>query len=74
MNRTDPTGLPKMPWWRVRVLWLVFGGPLAVVVAGVATLVIAIVNPDPVLEAPRAKSAAELPAVAARNHAAAPGR
>jgi hypothetical protein len=72
MNHSDPTPLPGIPWWRVRVLWLVFGGPLAVVVAGVATLFIAIAHPDPVLVAPRAASPAEQPAVAARNHAAAP--
>jgi len=74
MNPTEAAGLPRMPWWRVRVLWLVFGGPLAVVVAGVATLFIAIAHPDPVLEAPRAKAPSEMPAIAARNHAAAPGR
>jgi hypothetical protein len=30
-------------------MWLVVGGPLAVVVAGIATAFIAISNPDPVL-------------------------
>jgi hypothetical protein len=36
-------------WWRVPEMWLVVGGPLAVVVAGIATAFIAISNPDPVL-------------------------
>ncbi len=30
-------------------MWMVVGGPLLVVVAGVATFVIAVSNPDPVL-------------------------
>lgn len=41
---------PKpVAWWRVPEMWLVVGGPLAVVVAGIATAIIAISNPDPVL-------------------------
>jgi hypothetical protein len=63
---------PALPWWRVRMLWLVVGGPLVVVVASIATLVIAIANPDPVLTAPRAATAADTPALQARNHAASP--
>ncbi len=60
------------PWWRVGMMWMVIGGPLIVVVASFATLTLAILNPDPVykLEAPR--SAAEMPAVQGRNHAATP--
>ena len=54
------------PWYRHGMVWLVIGGPAAVVVAGIATLVIAIVNPDPVLPT------TEMPAVQARNHAATP--
>ena len=57
------------PWWREPMLWLVIGGPVAVVVAGVATLVIAIQQPDPVIKA----DAGRLPAVQARNHAATQG-
>lgn len=30
-------------------MWLVVGGPLTVVVAGVVTIVLAVQNPDPVL-------------------------
>ena len=60
---------PSMPWWRVRMVWLVIAGPATVVVAGFATLFIAIHGADPVLRVqPRAAAAA--PAVQARNHAA----
>ena len=37
---------PKMPWWRVKTMWLVLGGPAAVVVAGVITAVIAVGGAD----------------------------
>ncbi len=73
MNTTRQTTKPAaQPWWRFGIMWMVVGGPLLVVVAGFATLAIAILNPDPVykLEAPR--SAAEMPAVQGRNHAATP--
>jgi hypothetical protein len=54
------------PWWRYGMVWLVIGGPAAVVVASIATLVLALTHPDPVL------STAEAPAVQARNHLATP--
>jgi hypothetical protein len=38
------------PWWRVGMLWLVVGGPLAVVVASLVTAVIAYRGADPVLD------------------------
>lgn len=62
------------PWWRLPIVWMVIGGPAAVVVAGFATLAIAIRNPDPVITPPKAHSVAEQPAVQARNHAATPQR
>lgn len=65
----------RTPWWRVGVMWMVIGGPLTVVVAGFATLAIAIKNPDPVYtlgSASTPATAAELPAVQGRNHAATP--
>lgn len=40
---------PPVPWWRVPHMWLVVGGPLVVVVAGIITAVIAINGADPVL-------------------------
>lgn len=69
------TDLPETtPWWRLPIVWLVIGGPAAVVVAGFATLAIAIANPDPVIEAPATANRAEMPAVQGRNHAATPQR
>jgi hypothetical protein len=50
---------------------MVIGGPAIVVVASFVTLTLAIRNPDPVLQA-RPATQAEVPAVQARNHAAAP--
>jgi len=64
------------PWWRVGMVWLVVGGPLAVVVASLATLVIAVSGAEEVLTRPapslNAGDAHLLPAVQARNHAATP--
>lgn len=62
------------PWWRIRMLWLVIGGPLAVVIASFATLGLALRYPDPVLTSESTASPAETPAVQARNHAATPQR
>jgi hypothetical protein len=62
------------PWWRLPIVWMVIAGPAIVVVASFATLALAILNPDPVLEAPPARVAGELPAEQARNHAASPRR
>jgi hypothetical protein len=56
----------QRPWWRQGMVWLVIGGPAVVVVAGFATLAIAIAHPDPVLPT------SDTPAVQARNHAASP--
>ena len=62
---------PALPWWRVRMVWLGAGGPAAVVLAGVVTLVIAVHGGDrPLLEgAAAAPAAAHAPAKEARNHA-----
>jgi uncharacterized protein len=56
------------PWWREPIMWLVVGGPAAVVVAGITTAAIAMHRPDPVLKAEATKP----PALQARNHAATP--
>jgi len=66
--------VPATPWWRVRMLWLVIGGPLAVVAASFVTLALALMHPDPVIQAEGATTQAEQPAVQARNHAASPRR
>jgi len=57
-------------WWRVRLMWFVVGGPLAVVVASFTTLALAILNPDPVLVAEPTATASQRPAIEMRNHAA----
>lgn len=72
-NRATPSP-EATPWWRVRMLWLVIGGPLAVVVASFATLTLALRHPDPVLVPQETAGSAQTPAVQARNHAAAPQR
>lgn len=43
---------PHLPWWRIRMVWLVIGGPAAVVVAGVITIVMAVHGGDAPLVAP----------------------
>ena len=65
---------PATPWYRHGMVWLVISGPAAVVVAGFATLAIAIAYPDPVLPTVTAADDAQAPAVQARNHAATAGR
>jgi hypothetical protein len=75
------------PWWKFPLVWMVIAGPAVVVVAGIATVVIAVRTPDPVvaedyyrrgteinktLAAERAK--ALLPAMKGRNHAATPAQ
>jgi len=78
--------VPVRAWWRERMMWLVVGGPAAVVVASFVTLYLAITRPDPVIETNThlsADSAADgeqgtahpgmQPALKARNHAATGG-
>ena len=60
------------PWWRHRMMWLVFGGPAVVVVAAVATGMIAANGADVVLQVEATPLRAAAPAVQARNHAASP--
>jgi hypothetical protein len=64
------------PWWRVGMVWLVLGGPLTVVVAGLVTVAIAVHGAEEVLTRPSpetsAKDAHLMPAVQGRNHAATP--
>ena len=79
---------PGAPWWRVPMVWVVISGPLSVVVASLATAVVAWRHIDPVLVDARpghAQPADEVavpaspkdsmaPAMKARNHAATPQR
>lgn len=67
----DKQQQPQQPWWRHGMVWLIIGGPAAVVVAGFATLAIAIAYPDPVLSTSDGNHA-DAPALKARNHAAEP--
>ncbi len=67
-------------WWHEPMMWLVVGGPVAVVLASFTTLALALLHPDPVVTygapTPRmgqAAPAALQPAVNARNHAATGG-
>jgi hypothetical protein len=71
---TEPNLELTTPWWRLPIVWMVIGGPAAVVVASFATLALAILNPDPVLVSPQSGSGAKTPAMQARNHAATPSR
>ena len=69
-----------LPWWRHTMVWVVIAGPLAVVVAGFATLASAWTHLDPVVSAVVPAQAApqrgspSAPAQWARNHAATPQR
>ena len=66
----DDTTSHRLPWWRVGMVWLVLAGPALVVVAGIATTVIAVGGADTALQAQRTE-AAKAPAVDVRNHGAA---
>ncbi|MDR7097057.1 nitrogen fixation protein FixH [Hydrogenophaga laconesensis] len=52
MNPSTSPAVAAAPvaWWRVPHMWLVVGGPLAVVVASIFTAFIAVRNADPVLD------------------------
>ncbi len=60
------------PWWRLPIVWLVIGGPTAGGGGELRHPALALSHPDPVLSAPPAASASEMPAVQGRNHAATP--
>lgn len=66
--------VPPLPWWRYGMVWLVVGGPLAVVVAACVTGVIAargadIVVGDGAEGGGKALAESATPALQARNHA-----
>ncbi|MBI5277181.1 MAG: FixH family protein [Burkholderiales bacterium] len=72
------------PWWKFGHVWLLIAGPAAVIVAGAATVVLAVSSPDPLVaedyyrrgveinKTLAARDKANLPAVQGRNHAATP--
>lgn len=84
MNTNTLTQSPvskAKPWWSFGMVWMIIAGPAIVVVAGFATLYLAITIPDPVLptealnprnaiENQQKLDAAMAPAIQARNHAA----
>lgn len=72
MSRTLTPQPENTPWWRLPIVWMVIGGPAAVVVASIVTAGIAIKNVDPVLDTSKGevKGVIDMPAVQARNHAA----
>ncbi|HEX6704828.1 MAG TPA: nitrogen fixation protein FixH [Albitalea sp.] len=64
--------MPRLPWWRVRAVWLVIAGPALVVAASLATLVLALRGGDVPLRVNQAAGADTMaPATQARNHASA---
>ncbi len=73
-DSSQPAAGQPAAWWQLPIVWMVIGGPVAVVVASFVTLALAIMNPDPVLTLPAPGSQAEQPAVQGRNHAATPQR
>lgn len=72
------------PWWKYGHVWLVLAGPAVVVVAGIATAVIAIDGADPVVDKDYYQNGINInqelrkveksyaPANAARNHVTTP--
>jgi hypothetical protein len=66
---------PVQPWWRIRMVWLAFGGPALVILASFVTLFFAIHGRDrPLAETGAAQAETSAPAMQARNHAATPRR
>lgn len=91
MNQTTPFNTAQndaadpeaaKAWWHFRHMWLVVGGPLAVIAASFATLYLAIQMPDPVVDSDYYRKGIEInktldskhdglvPAIQGRNHAA----
>lgn len=71
-SRAPQSIASSTPWWRVGMVWLVLAGPLTVVVAAVATAVIAVQGAEPVLPADSGREFSDRPALQGRNHAASP--
>jgi hypothetical protein len=86
MKTEQKPAVTSGPWWKHGLMWLVVGGPAAVIVAGVATTFVALHSPDPVVaddyyrrgmeinKTMAARDKALLPAQQGRNHAATPAR
>lgn len=50
MEQEKPT-----PWYREPWMWLVFGLPATVVIAGIVTLIIAVSDPETIVKEPHQK-------------------
>lgn len=85
MTRPSQPDTPSKPWWTHGHVWLIIAGPAIVVVAGIATLVLALRTPDPLVTEDYYRKGIEinktlaaqggkamLPALQGRNHAATP--
>jgi len=84
MIKPDSNAADGRPWWKFPMMWLVLGLPAAVIVAGFATLWIAMAKPDSVVDPDYYRKGlalgrdavvdkAQLPAQTGRNHAMSPG-
>lgn len=73
------------PWWRHGHVWMIIAGPAVVVLASIATLVLALRTPDPLVAEDYYRRGVEInktlseragkgmmPALQGRNHAATP--
>ena len=84
-NKATLPGMPvhedDRPWWKYPMVWMVIGGPLAVVVACIITWFVIMQSPNEVLstlddsenQGLSASGAQYSPALRARNHAATGG-
>jgi hypothetical protein len=69
----QPSSAPsESRWWRIPIWWLVFGGPLLVVIASFVTLYLAVDGADPVLPTDGGADRSTLPAREGRNLANVP--
>ena len=68
----ESEGKLAQPWWRYGMVWMVIAGPLIVVIASVASAVVAIRGADPVVSS-NADQDTQRPAIQGRNHAATSG-
>jgi uncharacterized protein len=84
MTPNEKSAAASSPWWRHGYVWMILGGPAVVIVAGIATLVLAVRTPDPVVAQDYYRRGLEMnktlaerdkalmPAQQGRNHAATP--
>lgn len=79
--KIEVNGQDTKQWWKYGYVWLILGGPIAVVIASFITLSLALKTPDPVVDDyyrkgieinKRLEAKELLPAVEGRNHAVTP--